>query len=484
MDIVAVAVLLGALAAVPTWAVPALGAPADLDPSFGKGGRVSVQVNVGCRPTCVEFGGSYADALVVQPDGGIVLGGGDVNHFNPVPLPADPPLGALVRLRPSGALDASFGGRHGIEDTPFRVEQIGVDARGGLLAQGSGKGGLGVSRYTPDGVLDGAFAPGGVRWFAQPRNASIVQRDAQGRLLVAVSSTRFNFDVRRLLGSGALDRSFGRAGIVHVRVPRSPRETDLPPGSLGPPLAEPLALSAQRDGSVLIAFATAAYNSNEPSGYDASQFFLQRLTSAGRVDTSFGRHGLARLEGAVEKIAVAPDGRIMLVAVERSQGRTANRHLPTRPPRGLRPEREELVLADYTSAGRLDRAFGRDGIARTSLSTSREFRPASATSIAFDAAGNTIVAGRQPIRTVDVPAGVAFLARYTPHGRDCSFGARGILTDPEMDGISAVAVQPNGRIVVAGGAGAFTAARYLGRGIPRTCRGEPSLSRRSAFPSR
>jgi hypothetical protein len=34
-------------------------------------------------------------------------------------------------------------------------------------------------------------------------------------------------------------------------------------------------------------------------------------------------------------------------------------------------------------------------------------------------------------------------------------------------------VQPDGRIVVAGGANEFVAARYLGGGTPRTCRGEP-----------
>jgi hypothetical protein len=36
---------------------------------------MAVQANKACVPGCVEFGGSYADALALQPDGGIVLGG-------------------------------------------------------------------------------------------------------------------------------------------------------------------------------------------------------------------------------------------------------------------------------------------------------------------------------------------------------------------------------------------------------------------------
>ncbi|MGA2165521.1 MAG: hypothetical protein ABSH36_13770 [Solirubrobacteraceae bacterium] len=65
-----------------------------------------------------------------------------------------------------------------------------------------------------------------------------------------------------------------------------------------------------------------------------------------------------------------------------------------------------------------------------------------------------------------------FIARYTPHGRDCSFGAGGVVINDEMGGASAIAVQPNGRIVIAGWSHkAFMAARYIGGGTPHTCGG-------------
>ncbi|HEV3071893.1 MAG TPA: hypothetical protein VGY76_10770 [Solirubrobacteraceae bacterium] len=62
------------------------------------------------------------------------------------------------------------------------------------------------------------------------------------------------------------------------------------------------------------------------------------------------------------------------------------------------------------------------------------------------------------------------MARFTPHGRDCSFGAEGAVVEGELGGASAVVVQRDGRIVVAGWSSkAFMAARYVGGGAPRTC---------------
>jgi len=92
--------------------------------------------------------------------------------------------------------------------------------------------------------------------------------------------------------------------------------------------------------------------------------------------------------------------------------------------------------------------------------------------IAFAAAGDAIVVGELPKRTGDVPLATGFIARYTPHGRDCSFGAGGVVINDEMGGASAIAVQPNGRIVIAGWSHkAFMAARYIGGGTPHTCGG-------------
>jgi hypothetical protein len=122
----------------------------------------------------------------------------------------------------------------------------------------------------------------------------------------------------------------------------------------------------------------------------------------------------------------------------------------------------KLGLVEYTNRGRLDRSFGNNGVDQLRFGAS---------AIGFDATGDAIVVGALPDFNAEGPAGVGVIARYTRHGPDCSFGSRGVVIDNAMGGASVVAVQPNGRIVVAGRSRSeFAAARYMGGGVPRTCR--------------
>jgi uncharacterized delta-60 repeat protein len=450
---IAATFLVGTLLGAPTSAA----APGDLDPSFGQGGHVLVQTNLGCLRICVEFGGSYADAVALQPDGGIVLGGYD--SYIGAPEPSSPQPGALVGLLSNGALDSAFGSS-GIENTPFRVAQIHTNAIGGLTALGSvEEARIGLARYTAIGAPDDSFAPQGVRWIPQPVGWQEEQGDPQGRIVVLVAVSPFQIDVVRYLASGAPDVSFGNGGYVRLSLPQTPREAAQ---------VTPAALGIQRNGAVIVALSSASSTS---TGDGPPRYFLERLTPSGRLDRGFGSQGIAHVADAGGPIAVAPNGHILLASSERAEERQEREQ----PRRSNRPMfgRQRLLLADYTSAGRRDRSFGNNGIARSQILTGPRtgITPAA---IAFDAAGDAIVVGELPQLTVDVPLGTGFLARYTPHGRDCSFGAAGIVIDSETGGDSAVTVQPNGRIVVAGWSRkAFMAARYMGGGTPRTCRGEP-----------
>jgi uncharacterized delta-60 repeat protein len=444
-------------------AAPAWAAPGDLDPTFGHGGHVRVQANAGCQRGCVEFGGSYADAMALEPDGGIVLGGYDnyIGAGGGEFGPGHPP-GALLRLSPRGALDTSFGAG-GIEDTPLRVEQIETNAIGGLAVLGGVEGdGLGLARYTGGGVLDGAFAPQGVRWLAQPGYALEVQRDVRGRIVTLGSVSRIQIDVVRYLPSGALDTSFGHGGYERLHLPETPQEAATPPAQLVPPEATPLAIATTRSSGVIVAFATA---SSIAEGYGPQHYFLERLTPSGRVDRTFGSRGIVRLSEGVSRMAVAPNGHILVVSVDPPD----EFHARYERARAPRYKDGEMSLADYTGAGRLDRSFGTNGIARSRpIAGNRTGIEPNA--IAFDAAGDAIVVGELPMKTIDTPNGTGFLARYTPDGLDCSFGVGGVVVDNEVGGDSAAAVQPNGRIVVAGWSGkAFMAARYMGGGKPSTC---------------
>jgi uncharacterized delta-60 repeat protein len=455
--------------------------PDELDPSFGQGGYVRVQTNESCKRVCVEFGGSYAEALALQPDGGILLGG---RNENSAPSLAPTP-GALVGLSPNGTLDSSFG-VGGIVDAPFDVERLAADIHGGMVALGTRGGPIGVARYTAGGVLDGSFAPTGVRWLpriGQREDEAKAWRDAQGRIVVLENVSRFNIDVLRFLPSGKLDRSFGHGGHVRLHVPHTRREHLAPVGTLSPLEVGRMGIVTEPDGSVIVGFATAQITGND-SLPEQSQTFLEGLTPTGAVDRAFGRDGIVHLGGRGGLMAVAPNRHILLAHVEEEE----ERQEAARPNRTSRRtgRREggspsELLLTDYSSAGRLDRSFGSGGIAHMKLPRFG-FDRAAVNAIAFDATGDAILVGEDHLHTIDVPMGVAFIARYTPHGRDCTFGRGGLLYDQRFGGFNAVAVQPNGRIVAVGWSDkAFLAARYMGGGQPRTCSGEPH---NSAWPER
>src|SRR5205823_9804507 len=88
-----------------------------LDSAFGSGGKV----------TTVTRGGGEADALVLQPDGKIVIGGA-IDSYTGEDF-------ALARYNPDGSLDTSFGA-NGIVATDILGHN---DVATGLAVQPDGK---------------------------------------------------------------------------------------------------------------------------------------------------------------------------------------------------------------------------------------------------------------------------------------------------------------------------------------------------------
>lgn len=130
--------------------------------------------------------------------------------------------------------------------------------------------------------------------------------------------------VLRYRRNGSLDPSFGARGIFRTAFPRAK----------GPFIATSVAQT--RSGRVLVA-----------GGYGLGSMAVLRLTSSGRLDRSFGRRGLATVPtgGIAQSVAVQPNGGILL------GGSNANAN--------GRP----MVVARLTSAGALDRRYGRRGLA-------------------------------------------------------------------------------------------------------------------------
>lgn len=240
--------------------------------------------------------------------------------------------------------------------------------------------------------------------------------------------------------SGALDRSFGRAGIVvtELRTPGSRiasvwgselaigprgevvaaggvakyggRETDAwllryssrgrldrrlvgDLGDLGLHVVDSIAV--QRDGRMLV------------GGGGFGGLFIRRFLANGRADTTFGQRGKVHValgdpedrEGHVEPIVVRPDGRIVALVSWLDYPPTTGADATS-------------ALVRYEADGTLDRTFGVAGVARLPFVSAEGF------AVAPD--GSFVVAGARD------PQADSFVVRMSPHGvPDTSFGSAG-----------------------------------------------------------
>jgi uncharacterized delta-60 repeat protein len=233
---------------------------------------------------------------------------------------------------------------------------------------------------------------------------------ADGRIVVAGDA-----GLVRYTANGTLDPSFGAGGQAL---------TDF--GT---------ALALQADGRIVVAgLAQDAKNK--------SYFALARYNPDGTLDSSFGRAGKVLTDfgpdAEAHAVALQPDGRIV-VAGMRSDGMRA----------------EGFALARYTANGALDPSFGSGGKVLTDFGVD-----AAATALALQPDGRIVVAGITLVADIDqYDLEYYALARYTGDGGKVltDFG-RSVLS--EWPG-RMLALQPDGRIVVAGWAGLV---RYTGNG--------------------
>jgi uncharacterized delta-60 repeat protein len=407
-------------------------AAGDLDPSFDGDG---VQT--------LPFSNSYAvaDEVALQSDGKVVVLGtahssvGIVSDF------------ALVRLLPSGDLDTSFGDK-GRVTTDFdglfdEGSALALQGDGKIVAAGSSTGHASIARYLPDGSLDPSFDHDGqlvldLGYDVRARDLAI-QRN--GKIVVALDDS-WTFSVARLRKNGALDASFGTGGVA---------SEDFSPGSTDWTRAVAL------DGSGGVLLGGSVY----PGGTTQDDWGLARFDRLGDLDPSFGDGGLTTTDFAndgpdvLEDLVVQPDG--MIVATGQSSEEP-----------GSADQVSDVTVARYDQGGVLDADFGTDGWVRTDLGSFFDV----GRSVALGPDGTIVVAS-------DVYADAntqAAAVRYTSEGvPDATFGGGdGIAivdTPSTSDQAFGVAVQPNGRIVIAGSHSTldtngtsfeFLVARFLG----------------------
>jgi uncharacterized delta-60 repeat protein len=179
----------------------ALAAPGQLDGSFGSGGKVLTDVG----------GADWAGAVAVARSGGVVVTGASGDDV------------AVARYDAAGRLDPGFGRRGTVVTDLGGVDAgsaLVVQPDGKIVVAGQRSGDLALARYSADGKLDPSFDGDGVvvtDLGFEARAVAVLQRTG-GRLLV-VGTAPDRLVLARYLRDGRLDRGFGRRGTVVTRTP-------------------------------------------------------------------------------------------------------------------------------------------------------------------------------------------------------------------------------------------------------------------------
>jgi uncharacterized delta-60 repeat protein len=261
-------------------------ADGSFDNTFGTGGKVT---------TPIGSGNDEGTNLALQSDGKIIVTGSSFNAAGNTDY-------VVARYTTAGVLDSTFG-TNGFVTTDINAydipEGIAINSTTGAITiagtsnsdysllgnHHTGNGDFTVVRYTSSGALDGSFGTGGIATFdissgsADAAHGLTVQPD--GKLIVAGTTVRTvnNKDVvvLRLTTTGALDASFGTAGITIENYDGVNSDDDC------------RSVAFQTDGKIVIGGSVDAFPNT--TGLKPIGLMLMRFTNAGALDPSFDGDG-------------------------------------------------------------------------------------------------------------------------------------------------------------------------------------------------
>ncbi len=397
-----------------------------LDKTFGTDGIVTTSVGSDDR----------VRAILLQPDGKTVMAGYSYNGSNQDI--------AVVRYNTDGSLDTTFNS-NGIVTTPVgyindRAFAIALQNDGKIVVAGDTEtGGIGVYtqfgivRYNTDGSLDTTFNSDGIvktsiGGIDDEANGIAIQKD--GKIVVAgysdngsdkdIAVVRYNTD-------GSLDTTFNSTGKVLGIV-------TTPVGSLDD---RAYAIALQNDGKIVVAGDTKIGGS---SGH-YTEFALLRYNPDGSLDTTFNSDGIVTTSvgggiALTSSIAVQADGKIIVLGTGSDVS---------------------IRLARFNADGTLDITFDSDGI----VTTASGGLDGEANGIALQEDGKIVVVGTFAISKDET---YFLLVCYNIDGTlDTTFDSDGMVEGPNGYFAKYIALQPDGKIVVAGHStpnGSFFLMRY------------------------
>lgn len=480
----AAALALLCCALVPVAAAPALAqephpkparadAPGQLEPSFGKGGKVTVAFPAGFTGSqgpqyALPFSFTPGHLEMARaPDGKVVVAGAT----------------KIVRYLADGKLDASFGS-NGTVKVPrppggvFVLAAVGVDSAGRIVLAGVSRlvppnstpdpvqSSAALMRFNADGSPDASFGSGGTlitdfglkapKTSAGPYpDASVglggLSLDSQNRIVVTggvvtqLSTCNIAVDaegfVTRLTETGAVDPAFGFHlvdGLTRV-------------GKIEP-----------RPGGGYLALASGGPTCTAPEGPES---VIIGIDPSGNVDSNFGSFGFRPVRFAYPPLmAVGPAGKVLMMGspYRKTVGEGKKQH-------GVRVQRIERLLP----SGAADPSLNRTGSVDVDLP-----KHGSLAALAVDPKGRMVLAGKLGTRLAksakNGPRRSTFMvSRLRANGRiDPGFGDRGSITTGFGRASDSFATQVllagKGKILVGGGittpqfasGGGFAIARY------------------------
>lgn len=267
---------------------------------------------------------AWFNSVCFQSNGNILLGGGGSDFV-------------LVKLKPNGQIDSSFG-NNGITTTAFSGNEIITSVTfqndGKIIACGQGQGindVIIVARYKSDGMLDSSFGINGIvvsngnTWGLDDPTPNDVASMPDGRIVIGATArinalNDYAFTVIRLLPNGNLDTSLNHTGITYSNLNL-------------PALSYCKVMRLQPDGRILL------------GGY-ADSIVILRFDTSGQLDNSFGSGGIEKIApGDGRAMELLPDGKIIIAGI-------ATAGMPTNP---------GVVMYRRQPNGTIDQSFGMNG---------------------------------------------------------------------------------------------------------------------------
>jgi uncharacterized delta-60 repeat protein len=360
-------------------------------------------------------GSARVNAVAVQPDGKIlVAGSGTVGGGAKQVL--------LIRYQADGVLDPGFGTGGKILSSPGPGDNeaiaVAVQPDGKLLVLAQGPAAT-LIRYTGAGAVDSSFGIGGVvtnPGGAADTSVNAVAIQSDGKIVLAIA-TETQIGAARLNADGSPDASFGTGGVALVAL------TPVLCCTHGAP-----SIVVQPNGGILVGGSHEVPIFGGVLQYSA----VVELGPAGALNPAFGLGGYdqGKFPEGIQAIVLQSDGGILVEI----GGGTA-----TGPLRNL---------SRLLTGGTLDPTFGTGGTA-TGISGS----------LALEPNGKIVAAETATLGTAPASRAAFQLSRYNTNGAlDSAFGTAGtVVTSIDANNaVGGVAVQPDGRIVVAGYSSATT----------------------------